>query len=161
MSSKEKFKPDKILRTMKNKVWNLWKHWIVCSWRSSEETEWCLMLHLTIDVFIKRRRLSDEDTHEGFVCSRAEDAEASGSCVINSSQSWCTITKSLQRVASIETICTTSVRRHELMENATESDSFSLSDVGKFSRLSPQIDIFVSFPFPLIWWNSCKFTAVA
>uniref|UniRef100_A0A3P9M753 Fibronectin type-III domain-containing protein n=1 Tax=Oryzias latipes TaxID=8090 RepID=A0A3P9M753_ORYLA len=65
------------------------------------------------------------------VICRAEDAEASGSCVINSSQSWCTITKSLQRVASIETICTTSVRRHELMENATESDSFSLSDVVK------------------------------
>ncbi|XP_024114339.1 interleukin-21 receptor [Oryzias melastigma] len=62
---------------------------------------------------------------------RAEDAEVNGSCVINSSQSWCTITKSLDDVASVETNCTTSVRRDKLIGNVTESASFYLCDVVK------------------------------
>lgn len=61
---------------------------------------------------------------------RGEDADVDGSCVIRPPQSWCQIDKPFVDVASVGTVCSTTVSE-EGSSFINESSSWNLSEVGK------------------------------
>lgn len=85
------------------------------------------------------------------VICRGEDADVDGSCVIQPPQSWCQINASVVDVASVGTVCSTTVSE-EGSSFINDSSSWNLSEVVK---LEPPLNVQVekAAEFYNITWN--------